>query len=73
MARAEEFIRGKISPNFYCSICDATPDSVVVLYDDGEILFGDFIEFTYQSDEIERFYDYLSEELLIENLLWFDD
>lgn len=68
LAVAGEFIKGKLNLGLYSGICDACPDHVVILYDDGEVLFGDFMDFTYQSDEIESFYDYLSEELLIENL-----
>ena len=73
LARAENFFKDRIEMKFQSLICDASLDTVHIIYENNEVIFGQLNEFTYQSDEIEKFYDYLSEELLIESLLWFDD
>ena len=73
LEHAENFFKDKIDTEFINFICDATPDTVLITYEDDEFLFGQLNEFTYQSDDVEAFYDYLSKELLIENLFFFND
>ena len=73
LEHAENFFKDKIDTEFKTFICDASPDTVLIDYENDEWIFGQLNEFTYQSDDIEAFYDYLSEELLIENLFFFNN
>lgn len=73
LEHAEDFFKDKIDTELKTFICDASPDTVHIIYEDDEFLFGQLNDFTYESNEIEAFYDYLSEELLIENLFFFND
>lgn len=73
LIRAEEVLKNKINTEFKTLICDACPDEICITYDNNEVLFGQLIDLTDSLDEIESFYEYLSEELLIENLFFFDD
>ena len=73
LIRAEEVLKNNIDTKFKTLICDACPDEIYIMYEDNEVLFGQLIDLTDSLDEIEAFYDYLSEELLIENLLFFDN
>jgi hypothetical protein len=71
--QAEKFFKDKINTEFKTFICDGSPDTVFIAYENDEVLFGLLNDFTYQSDEMEAFYDYLSKELLIENLFFFNN
>ena len=71
LIRAEEVLKNKIDTKFDALIDDAIPDEICITYDNNEVLFGQLIDLTDSLDEIEAFYDYLSEELLIEGLFFF--
>lgn len=73
LEKAQEVLPTKIDTEYKHFICDATPDEIYIEYENGERLFGQSIDFLSDSDDVENFYDYLAEELLIENLLIFGD
>ena len=68
LERAQEILPKHIDTECRHLICDASLDEVLIEYDDGEFLVGQLDALTYELDEVEEFYDYLAEELLIENL-----
>ena len=73
LIRAETVLKNKIDNEFKVLIDDASPDEIYIMYEDNEVLFGQLIDLADSLDEIESFYDYLSEELLIEDLLFFEN
>ena len=73
LIRAETVLKNKIDNEFKVLIDDVSPDEIYIIYEDNEVLCGQLIDLTDPLDEIEAFYDYLSEELLIEDLLFFDN
>lgn len=73
LIRAETVLKNNIDNEFKVLIDDASPDEIYIIYEDNEVLCGQLIDLTDSFDEIEAFYDYLSEELLIEDLLFFDN
>ena len=73
LIRAEEVLKNNISAGFEVLIADGSFDEIYIIYEDNEVLCGQLIDLTDSLDEIEAFYDYLSEELLIEDLLFFDN
>ena len=72
LQRAEELFKGKLGIDFNVLTCDAEPDVITMQYEDGEIYCGQLTDLTYNMDEIEIFYEYLSQELLIDELLFLD-
>ena len=73
LIRTETVLKNKIDNEFKVLIDDASPDEIYIIYEDNEVLCGQLIDLTDSLDEIEAFYDYLSEELLIEDLLFFEN
>lgn len=73
LERASEVLPKYIDTEFMVLICDACPDEVIIEYEDGEIVAGQLANLTYELDEVEKFYDFLAEETLIENLFFFDE
>ena len=73
LQRAEELFKGKLDTEFHVLCNDAEPDVITIQYEDGKFYCGQLIDLTYNMDEIESFYEHLSQELLIDELLFFDD
>ena len=46
--------------------------TLIIEYEDGEIVVGQLEQLTYELDDVEEFYDFLAEETCIENLFFFD-
>jgi hypothetical protein len=73
LERASEVLPKYIDKEYELHICDACPDEVIIEYEDGEIVVGQLVILTYELDEVGKFYDFLVEETLIENLFFFDE
>lgn len=71
LKRANEVLINKIDCDFKVLICDATPDKILIEYENGKIVSGQLIDLTYNLDDVELFYDFLAKETLINNLLFF--
>lgn len=73
LSHAEEVLKNNIDIEFKVLISDACPDEILIIYEDKEVLCGQLIDLTDSLGEIEAFYDYLAEELLMEKLFLFED
>lgn len=73
LIRAETVLKNNIDTEFKVLIDDASPDEIYIIYEDNEVFCGQLIDLTDSLDAIDSFYDYLSEELLIEELFFFGD
>ena len=67
LEKAQEILPKHVDTEWEYLVDDAILDAIFIEYENGEFLVGQ-LALPYELDDVEDFYDYLAEELLIEQL-----
>ena len=73
LEEAQKVLPKYIDKEYKIYIMDACPDEAIIEYEDGEIVFGQLANLTYELDEVEDFYEFLAKETCIDDLFFLDE